>query len=119
MELIDFAEGKHEERGEVDAAYIDALRWALADLLWYVHGDDSEEARHIKESAQEVLDRREESCLQTLSPERVKRQVDETECDRCARPLLVGDRVLYDLERGTAYCCGTCAERDRAAAAEG
>jgi hypothetical protein len=24
----------------------------------------------------------------------------------------VGDRVLYDLEHGTAFCCPTCAERD-------
>jgi hypothetical protein len=119
MELIDFAEGKHQERGEEDAAYIDGLRWALADLLWYVHGDDSEEARQIKATAQQLLDRGEEPCPQTVSAERVKRQVDETECDGCARPLLVGDRVLYDLEHGTAYCCGTCAEHDRAAAAEG
>jgi hypothetical protein len=118
-ELIDFAEVKHQQRAEEDAAYIDALRWALADLLWYVHGDDREEARQIKTTAQELLDRGEELCPQTLSAERVKRPLDETECDRCARPLLVGDRVLYDLEHGTAYCCGKCAERDRAAAAKG
>jgi hypothetical protein len=52
-----------------------------------------------------------------LSVERVKRRLDETECDGCGCPLLVGDRVLYDLEHGTAYCCGTCAEHDGAAAA--
>jgi hypothetical protein len=112
MELIDFAEGKHQQRGAEDAAYIDALRWALADLLWYVHGDDSDEVRHIKATAQELLDQREEHRQQTLSPERVKRPVDETECDACRRPLLVGDPVLYDLEHGTAFCCPTCAERD-------
>jgi hypothetical protein len=47
-----------------------------------------------------------------LSLERVKRRINETECDFCGCPLLVGDRVLYDLERGAAYCCGTCAEHD-------
>jgi hypothetical protein len=56
-ELIDFAEVKHQQRGEEDAAYIDALRWALADLLWYVQGDDGPEARHVKATAQELLDR--------------------------------------------------------------
>ena len=63
--MIDFAEGKHQERAEEDAAYIDELRWALADLLWYVSGDDSDEAQHIKASAQEILDRREEPCPQS------------------------------------------------------
>jgi hypothetical protein len=48
-----------------------------------------------------------------LSLERVKRPIDETECDYCGGPLLVGDRVLYDLDGGAAYCCGTCAEHDR------
>ncbi len=62
MELIDFAEGQHQERGADDAAYIDALRWALADLIWYVHGDDSDEARHITTTAQELLDRRGDEC---------------------------------------------------------
>ena len=62
MELIDFAEGKHQQRGADDAAYIDALRWALADLLWYVHGDDSDEARLVKGTAQELLDRGDTPC---------------------------------------------------------
>jgi hypothetical protein len=61
-ELIDFAEGKHQQRGAADAAYIGELRWALADLLWYVHGDDSEEAHSLKATALELLERREEPC---------------------------------------------------------
>jgi hypothetical protein len=47
-----------------------------------------------------------------LSLERVKRPIDETECDFCGCPLLVGERVLYDLDGGAAYCSGTCAEHD-------
>ncbi len=47
-----------------------------------------------------------------LRRERVKRLIDETECDGCGRPLVVGDRVLYDLDHGTAYCCLACAERE-------
>jgi hypothetical protein len=65
MELMDFAEGKHQQRGAADAAYIDALRWALADLLWYVHGDASDEAEAIKAAAQEVLDRGDTPCPQS------------------------------------------------------
>ena len=47
-----------------------------------------------------------------LSREWVKRPIDETECDFCGCPLLVGDRVFYDLEHGTAYCAASCAEHD-------
>jgi hypothetical protein len=61
-ELIDFLEAKHQQRAAEDSAYIDDLRWALADLLWYVHGDDSPQARNIKANAQELLDRRDDRC---------------------------------------------------------
>jgi hypothetical protein len=49
-----------------------------------------------------------------LSRERVKRPIDETACDWCGCPLLIGDRVLYDLAHGTAYCGASCAEQDHA-----
>jgi hypothetical protein len=61
-ELIDFAKGQHQQRGADDPAYMDALRWALADLLWFVHGDNSDEARRIKAPAQKLLDRRYDEC---------------------------------------------------------
>jgi hypothetical protein len=47
-----------------------------------------------------------------LSRERVKRPIDETQCDWCGCPLSVGDRVLYDLPRGLAFCSQACAEHD-------
>lgn len=49
-----------------------------------------------------------------LSEERIKRRVEETYCDWCGGPLYVGDRVLYNLHRGDAYCSRHCAIEDAA-----
>ena len=62
LDLVQYAEAKGQDVRAEDAAYIEALRWALADLLWYVHGDDSTEAQSIKAHAQELLERRDEPC---------------------------------------------------------
>ncbi len=47
-----------------------------------------------------------------LCIERIKRLIDETECDLCGCPLRVWDRVAYDLASGAAYCGKSCAARD-------
>jgi hypothetical protein len=47
-----------------------------------------------------------------LHDQRIERSIDECECDHCGSPLLVGDRVYYDLAQGAAYCAVSCAERD-------
>jgi hypothetical protein len=57
-DLVDYAESLGQGLRADDGAYIADLRWALADLLWFVHGDDSTEAQGIKATAQELLDRR-------------------------------------------------------------
>jgi hypothetical protein len=50
--------------------------------------------------------------MASVKRERIKRPLDECACDWCGCPLLVGDRALYDLDHGTAYCCRACAEHD-------
>ena len=50
----------------------------------------------------------------TLSVETIRRRLDETECDHCGYPLFTGDRVVYDLAAGAAYCCTRCARLDTA-----
>jgi hypothetical protein len=47
-----------------------------------------------------------------LSHETIKRPLDECNCDWCGQSLLVGDRVHYDLDHGTAYCSRACANHD-------
>jgi hypothetical protein len=48
-----------------------------------------------------------------ITRELIRRHLDETTCDSCGCPLCVGDRVLYDLARGTAYCSRSCAAADQ------
>jgi hypothetical protein len=47
-----------------------------------------------------------------LRRERVKRRIDEVDCDWCGLSLVVGEDVFIDLEHGTAYCGRACAEHD-------
>jgi len=50
--------------------------------------------------------------MASLKCETIKRPLDETACDWCGRPLLVGELLYVDLEHGTAYCSPACAEHD-------
>ncbi len=45
-----------------------------------------------------------------LSRERIKRSVDEIQCDHCGGPVYVGEVAFFDLTTGAGYCSLRCAE---------
>ena len=58
MELIDFAEGRHQERAAEDGTYIEELVWPLAEFVWRVEADDKDEGtRQLLATAQKLIDR--------------------------------------------------------------